>query len=72
MNATQQLIASYLRNSKFDPSVSIDRQLSIFNQSCLAGMIETGEAMWADLEAVGGVVLVAAVAKTVQRDLTSR
>ena len=63
MTAQQKHIAQHCRNEKWDASKSVDENVSVFNMQCLIGMIETGEIEYSDLEAVGGIPLVAAVAK---------
>jgi len=41
-------------------------ECSVFHMRCFVGMIETGDATYEDFKAVGGIVLVAAVAKAKQ------
>lgn len=65
MTPIQQHIAQHCRRGKYDAGKSVDENVSVFNLRCLTGMIETGEATFDDLEAVGGKPLVAAVAKHV-------
>ena len=67
MTPTQQHILAHFRSGKFDADKRLDDQLSTYNESCLVGMIETGEATYDDLESVGGVVLVARIAKAVTK-----
>ena len=57
MTAIQKTIASYMKG-KTEPGV--------FDTMAFVGMIESGEATYEDFEAVGGVVLAAAVAKSKQ------
>ena len=57
MNEIQATIRNYLGGKS---------EVSVFNMQCFVGMIETGEATYDDFEAVGGVVLAAAVAKAKQ------
>lgn len=59
----QKHILEHCRNQHWDAEKSVDQNVSAFNMQCLIGMVETGEATFADLEAVGGRALVAAVAK---------
>ncbi len=59
----QEHITAHCRGGKYDPTKTVDANISVYNLQCLIGMIETGEIAYSDLEAVGGVVLVAAVAK---------
>jgi len=66
MTEMQNHIAQHIRGGKFDPDKSTDDQVSLHNMMCFVGMIETGEATYDDFEAVGGMVLVAAVANTKQ------
>lgn len=65
MTPIQKHIADHIRHGKFDVSQSVDSQVSVFNFRCLVGMVETGEATYDDLMAVGGTTLTAAVAKSV-------
>lgn len=64
MTDMQKHILAHFRNSRFDVSKRLDDQISLYNLSCLVGMIETGEATFDDMQAVGGDVLVARIAKT--------
>lgn len=59
----QKHILEHCRNRTYDPSKSVDANVSLFNMRCFVGMIETGEAEWEDIRRVGGDPLVAAVAK---------
>lgn len=54
----QQTIGSYMAGKTLP---------SVFDLQCFVGMIETGEATWEDFREVGGDVLVADVAKAMQR-----
>ncbi len=66
LTAKQQDIQRHCRNGLFDRTRTVDSQVSLANMDCFVGMIETGEATFDDFEAVGGVALAAAVAKTKQ------
>lgn len=68
MTETQTHILRHFRDNTCDPDVEIDKQLSLFNESCLVGMVETGEATIDDMLAVGGPGLAGRIAKKVQRD----
>ena len=57
MSDIQKTIAAYM-SGKTEPGV--------VDMMAFVGMIEDGEATYADFEAVGGNVLVAAVAKSMQ------
>lgn len=59
----QEHIAAHCRGGRYDPAKTVDANISAYNLQCLIGMIETGEIAYGDLEAIGGVALVAAVAK---------
>lgn len=62
MSEIQNKIADYL---DWDSSAGVALKPGEFRAEsllCFVGMIETGEATYADFEAVGGVVLAAAVA----------
>lgn len=61
---TQEHIALHCRGGAFNPEKTVDQNISVFNLQCLIGMIETGEITYDDLDAVGGMPLVAAVAKS--------
>jgi hypothetical protein len=56
MTATQKHIADHFTNGTLNP----------FNERCLVGMIETGEATYDDLLVVGGHELVARISKQVK------
>ena len=59
----QKHIANHCQGGKWDSTKEVDANVSLFNFQCLVGMVETGEITYADLAAVGGVGLVASVAK---------
>ena len=63
LTETQQKIAAHFRDGQFNSSVDIDKQLSIWNESCLVGMLETGEATLDDMQTVGGDALAGRLAK---------
>ena len=63
MTPIQKHIACHLRNKTFDPTESLDSQLSLYSEECIVGMIESGEATYDDLLAVGGEVLTDRIAK---------
>lgn len=62
LTEAQQHIANHLRDRRLIVNVDIEAQLTPYNKRCLVGMIETGEISYNDLDAVGGAVLVSAVA----------
>ncbi len=57
MTEIQKTITAYMRGKELPSS---------HDTLCFVGMIESGEAIYDDFEAVGGVVLAAAVAKSKQ------
>jgi hypothetical protein len=63
LTETQRHIARHFSNGEYDRNRDIDKQLNPFNENCLVGMIETGEATLDDMQAVGGDVLSARIAK---------
>lgn len=63
MSDIQNHILLHCKKHTYDRSKPVDENINVFNMRCVVGMIETGEAAFADLDAVGGKDLVAAVAK---------
>lgn len=64
-------IQRHMRHGNYDPSKTVDENISVFNMRCVVGMVETGEIKFADLEIVGGIPLVAAVAKAMDSYLVT-
>lgn len=67
MTDIQKTIASYLRHGRYSLTTNLDDQLSLFNEQCLIGMVETGEATITDMQVVGGAVLASRIAKGMTR-----
>lgn len=66
MTDAQKHILAHFKGQRFDSTSDLDAQLSLFNEQCLVGMIETGDATLDDMQAVGGVVLAARIAKRLE------
>ena len=65
--AAQLHIAAHCRDGQYNPDKSVDDNISSHNIRCLVGMIETGDITTDDLQAVGGIVLAAAVVKLLEK-----